>query len=110
MIHNKTAIHNPKLQYSLKKWPSTFVKGHCSKNSLIKENDDCLFTAPWLHDDNNDDLPNEDFQLFIKNKLLSTFMNIIIFLSAVSGTAIVIIISTFWLIKFHFKKRIPPQV
>ena len=103
MHNNKTLIQNPKLQYSLKLWPLTFIKGDCSKNSYIKKNDNCLFTVPWINDTDINP-PSEDFEIFLRNKVLSTFMNVIILFSAVSGTIVVIIMSTMWLI-LHFRKK-----
>ena len=106
MLKNKTVIQNPKLQYNLNDFSKTFVKGNCSMNPSITD-EDCVFTAPWLDDKINpfeDSHQFADFSIFINFKIYSIFINIVVSLLYILATIIIIALSTLWLIA-HFKKK-----
>jgi hypothetical protein len=101
---NKTAIQNPRLQYNLKEWPKTFIKGDCSANPKIRE-EECLFSAPWVDDSVEDPFSQtEDFAIFLNKKFFHTTLTVVFIVGSFLLTVITILLSTKWTFD-HFTKK-----
>lgn len=101
---NKTPIQNPRLQYNLLKWPNTFIKGDCSRDPKIPDNQ-CIFSAPWIDDSVEDPFSlTEDFTLFLNTKIFNTTLTVAFIVCSFLLTIITILLSTKWTLD-HFTKK-----